>query len=244
MNLKGGTAKTTTAVNLAASLAEKNHKVLLIDFDPQAAASKWLDIERGQFLYDVLIHDMPLADGIQSTSIKGLDVIPSDATLSNAEKAITQEIGYETILRDRVKALPGGYDYILIDCPPSLGALCINALTAADAVLIPVEAHALALDSLSTVIRTIQVVRERLNPKLSIAGILAVRVDIRTILARDIINELKTRHPKHLLNTIIRINVRLAESPSHGLPITEYDTASTGAADYRALAVEILNQAR
>lgn len=244
LNQKGGSGKTTTAVNLAAALSEFKRRVLLIDFDPSAAASSWLgakDESRG--LLDVLLDSKPLAELVQPTAIKNVEIVPSSLSLAGAEKQVAGEIGAETLLKKKCAKLPDDrWDYLLIDCPPTLGLFTLNALSAASEVLIPVEAHVIALGGLVSLMQTVEVVRERLNPSLLVCGVLACRVDSRTNHARDVVDALKEKFGPLLFKTLIRENVRLAECPSFGKPVTVFANNSAGAEDYRALAREVLAQ--
>jgi chromosome partitioning protein len=244
LNQKGGSGKTTTAVNLAAALAESGRRVLLMDLDPAAAASSWLAVkENGKGILEALTAEKSLADLVQPTSCPGLEIIPSSLSLSGAEKALAGEIGVESLLRKKIAKLPQDrWDYLILDCPPSLGLLTINALSAALEVLIPVEAHIIALDGLVSLTQTAEVVKERLNPELAICGILACRMDQRTNHAREVVESLRQKFGSLLYKTKIRENVRLAECPSFGEPITRYASSSSGAEDYRSLAKELLGQ--
>ncbi|HEX4967765.1 MAG TPA: ParA family protein [Nitrospiraceae bacterium] len=242
-NQKGGSGKTTTAVNLAAALGEQDRHVLVLDLDPQASASSWLGVkDGGRGLLDVFTDGLALAGLIQPTSADGVDVIPSSTWLVGAEKALAGEVGAETILRRRLAALKGPWQYILIDCPPALGLLTVNALAAAQEVLVTVETHVMALSGLARLLETLEVVKERLNPDVKIAGILACRVNARTRHAQEVVEQLQKRFGSLLYHTLIRENVRLAECPSFGQPITLYDPRCNGATDYRQLATEVIRQ--
>ena len=244
-NQKGGSGKTTSAVNLAAALAEGKHQVLLVDLDPQASASTWLGVkDGGRGLLDLLTEGGKLIDLVRQTNAPGVDLIPSSSWLVGVEKALAGEVAAETILRSHLANLPVQWKYILLDCPPALSLLTVNALAAAREVLVTVEAHVMALHGLARLIQTVGVIRERLNPELEITGILPCRVDVRTRHAQDVMEELRTRFGKLVFKTVIRENVRLAECPSFGQPITQYAPESHGAEDYRALAREILAQER
>lgn len=245
-NQKGGSCKTTTAVNLAAALGEENRQTLLIDLDPQASASNWYGIkDAGQGLLEVFTDNGNIVNVICNTDIAGVSIVPSSSWLVGIEKALASEVGAETILRRKLdNLLKTDWDYILLDCPPALGILTINALTAVEEVLVPVEAHIMALQGLAQLIKTVDTVKERLNPKLTISGILACRVDSRTRHACEVVEQLRSRFGEKVYNSIIRENIRIAECPSFTQPITKYDSRSAGATDYRALAKEIIKQER
>lgn len=244
LNQKGGTSKTTTVINLGAALAEKKKRVLLIDLDPQQSASLWLRRHsEGKGLYSVFTENASIADIVMKTGIDGLDIIPSTPLLMSADKALSSEIGAEFILRDRLVGLKKSWDYCLIDCPPGLGVLALNALCAAHSVLVPVETSAMALQGLLQLTKTISQIQARLNPGLTIEGILPSRVDKRTRLSQDIIQELKTRLDGKLFPVSIRETVKLRECPSFGVPINVYDPKGAGAEDFRALAKELIKRA-
>lgn len=243
-NQKGGSGKTTTAVNLAAALGEKGRRVLVVDLDPQASASNWYGIrDAGRGLLDVFTDNGNLADLVHVTDAPGVEVVPSSAWLVGVEKALASEVGAETILRQNLARLPPGrWDYVLVDCPPTLGVLTVNALAAVRELVVPVEAHVMALAGLAQLIKTVEMVRERLNPALALSGIVACRVDRRTRHSLEVVRELRGRFGNVVYNVVIRENVRLAEAPSFGQPITKYDPRSAGAEDYRALAGEVIEQ--
>lgn len=246
VNQKGGSGKTTTAVNLAAALGEKRRRIVVVDLDPQASASNWYGVkDAGRGLLEVFTEGRNLAGLVQQTEAPGVSIIPSSAWLHGIEKALAGEVGAETILRKRTGDLAAGkWDYILIDCPPSLGILTVNALAAVEEVLVPVESHVMALSGLVQLLQTVDAVRERLHPPLHVAGIVACRVDARTRHAQDVVEQLRARFGKLVHRTVIRENVRLAEAPSFGVPITQYNPHSYGAEDYRALAGEVIKQER
>lgn len=242
MNHKGGSGKTTTTVNLAAALGEKARKTLVIDADPQASASTWLGLrDVGKELLELLTGDGKLVAEIRPTAAPFVWAIPCSTWLASAEKAMATVPKPEQALKRKLRKLDG-YAYVLIDCPPTMGILAVNALVAATEVLIPVEAHVLALAGLNHVLTTIEVVRQEMNPDLTIAGILACRVDRRTTHCSEVLEQMQARFPRLVCKTVIRENVKLAECPSYGKPITMYDKSSTGAEDYRALARELIKQ--
>lgn len=244
-NQKGGSGKTTTAVNLAAALGELRRRVLVIDLDPQASASDWFGVARdpaARGVLEVFTGNVHLADLVAHTDVPGVDLIPASAWLMGVEKATAGDVGIETLFRRALARLPATWDDVLIDCPPSLGFLAIAGLVGADDVLVPVEAHVMALSGLASLVQTVERVRERLNPALTISAILACRVDARTNLARDVLEQLRERFGPLVLQTVVRENVRLAEAPSFHQAITVYAPDSAGAEDYRAVARELVRR--
>lgn len=243
-NQKGGSGKTTTAVNLAATLAEAGKRVLVIDLDPQASASSWLgSTSPGRGLFEVFTGEGGLADLIQDSTAPGVQLVPASPWMVGVDRALAGEVGAELIFRKSLRALPQDrWDLVLLDCAPSLGLLAVSALAACQAVLVPVEARVMALAGLAALVQTLDRVRERLNPGLEMAGIVPCRVDSRTRLSTDVVASLRERFGDQVFQTAIRENVRLAEAPSFHKPITLYDPKSVGAADYRALARELLDR--
>lgn len=245
VNQKGGTGKTTTAVNLGASLAEKGRRVLLIDLDPQYSATTWIsthEVREGVFGLFLDPEESSLADIVQPTGTENLWLAGASDHLVGAEKVLATTPGAETILGEKITGLgEGRFDYLLIDCGPTLSVLTVNALTAARELLVPVECHVMGLQGLAQLLRTVERVRKRLNPDLLITGILACRLDQRTNHGPEVVAKLRARFPE-TYRTAIRENVRLAECPSMRKPITTYAPVSTGAKDYRALAEELIVQ--
>lgn len=243
LNQKGGSGKTTTAVNLAATLVEAGQRVLLIDLDPQGSASLWYGHkEKGKALFEILTEDLTVERAIEKTGIDGLSLIASSSILSGVEKALANEVACESILKNKFQQMKEKpWDFILIDCPPTLGVLSLNALTFANEVLIPVEAHVMALHGLVQLLKTINVVKQRLNLSLEIAGILPCRVDMRTKHSQEVLKQLNSRFEGKVYKSVIRENIRLAEAPLHLKPINHYDANCNGSHDYRKLAQEILN---
>lgn len=242
---KGGSGKTTTAVNLAAALGELDRHVLVVDLDSQASASSWLGVrDGGRGLFDLFTGNGNLLDLVHVSDVPNVSVIPSSEWLVGVEKALSSEVGAETILRGHIDALPKRWDYIILDGPPSLGALAVNALAAASEVLVPVAAQFLALSGLSQLLKTVDVVKDRLNPRLRVTGILACIVDARTRLSLDVVEELRRKFGDLVFRTVIRENTRLGEAPSFHKPINLYAPRSAGAEDYHHLAAEVITQER
>ena len=243
-NQKGGSGKTTTCVNLAAALGDQGRRILVLDLDPQHSATAWLgvrNVDKG--IFSVFTDNGNLSDVCTPTDFAGVTLAPASTWLVGIERALAGEVGAETLLRRALSGLdPGAWDYVLMDCPPTLGLLTINALTAAGELIVPIEAHVMALHGLAQLLQTVDVVQQRLNAKLVITGMLACRVDHRTRHAQEVVEELRGRFGNVVYNVVIRENVRLAECPSFSQPITVYAPTSAGAQDYRALAQEVMRQ--
>lgn len=244
-NQKGGVGKTTTAINLSACLAEKGQKVLAIDMDPQGNMTSGLGIDKDEVeknIYDLMIGQAGVDEVLQKEAIENLDVIPTSIDLSAAEIELIGVDDKEFIIRNAVQPIKDDYDYIIIDCPPSLSMLTINAMTTADSVLVPIQCEFYALEGLSQLIYTIDLVKDRLNPNLKMDGVVFTMYDARTNLSLQVIENVRENLNQKIYNTIIPRSVRLAEAPSYGLPINIYDRKSTGAKAYRALAEEIIEK--
>jgi chromosome partitioning protein len=241
-NQKGGVGKTTTVINLAAFLALSGTRTLVIDLDPQGNATSGLGVDRRtveRSSYDLLVDRAPLSELVMGTPVEGLDLLPSSPSLSGAEVELVGLAGREQRLSASLAELNGRYERVLIDCPPSLGLLTVNALTAADGVLIPIQTEYYALEALSQLVNTIRRVREGLNPRLEIEGVLLTMYDARTNLSSQVASEVRRHMNGSVYDTIVPRSVRLSEAPSHGLPIALYDPSSRGATAYRELAGEV-----
>ncbi len=241
-NQKGGVGKTTTAVNLSTILAKKGKKVMLIDADPQGNASSGLGLEKEveNSLYDVLINDVDIAETLQDSCMKTLKVCPSNMDLAGAEVELVSQMSREQRLKEKVDSIKDKFDYIIIDCPPSLGLITLNAFTASDSVLIPVQCEYYALEGLGQLLNTINLVKKHLNKNLEIEGAVLTMYDMRTNLSNQVVKEVKRYFEDRVYKTVIPRNIKLSEAPSYGLPITLYDAKSKGARAYEKLAREVL----
>ena len=241
-NQKGGVGKTTTAINLSACLAESGQKVLVIDMDPQGNTTSGLGEEIGgdHTVYEILLGEEKISDCICHTQVANLDLVPSNVNLSGAEIELIGIPDKEYLLQKQVETISDRYDFILIDCPPALSMLTVNALTTATSVLVPIQCEYYALEGLSQLMYTIDLVRERLNPVLSVEGVVFTMYDARTNLSLQVVENVKDHLKQKIYKTIIPRNVRLAEAPSYGMPITLYDSRSAGAESYRKLAKEVM----
>ncbi len=243
-NQKGGVGKTTTAVNLAACLAKEGRKVLLIDSDPQGNATSGLGFDKRDVkkcIYDALINEVPMADTLKHTAYENLDVIPATIQLAGAEIELVSLMNREGRLKNALERIKHDFDYVIIDCPPSLGLLTINALTAASSVMIPVQCEFYALEGITMLMNTIQLVQRNLNPALKLEGVVMTMFDSRTNLAQDVVEEVKKYFKTKMYKTIVPRNVRLSEAPSHGMPVIDYDSKSKGAQVYMELAQEVID---
>jgi chromosome partitioning protein len=244
-NQKGGVGKTTTAINLSACLAEKGKRVLVIDMDPQGNATSGLGIDKEKVehtSYEILLGQSTIWEAMESSVCEGLTVIPSERGLAGAEIELIGTEDREYILKKQVDKVRDNYDFIIIDCPPSLNTLTVNAMTTADTVLVPIQCEYYALEGLSELLYTIELVKERLNEKLEIEGVVFTMYDARTCLSLQVVENVKENLHQNIYKTIIPRNIRLAEAPSYGQPINMYDSKSAGAEGYRSLAEEVIER--
>ena len=242
-NQKGGTGKTTTTINLASALAVLEKKILIVDMDPQGNATSGVGINKNEIkesLYDVLIHRISISQGLVKTSFNNLDIIPCNINLTGAEIELVGVLSRETRLKKALDSIKDAYDFVFIDSPPSLGLLTLNALVAADSILVPIQCEFYALEGVSQLLNTIALVKEGLNPELHVEGVLMTMADFRTNLTNEVINEIKNYFKEKVYKSIIPRNIRLSEAPSFGKPINFYDPNSAGSLKYKELAEEFL----
>ena len=244
-NQKGGVGKTTTAINLAAALGEASQKVLVVDFDPQGNATSGLvsELPDGQpTVYDLICKEAKAKACIMTEVAEGVDLLPADINLSGAEVELLESDEQRTALKEAIKSIKGAYDYVFIDCPPSIGILTVNGLSAADSAIIPVQCEYFALEGLNQVLNTIELVKQKLNSKLKVEGVVFTMYDSRTKLSEEVVASVRENLDEYIFENTIPRNIRLAEAPSYGEPITSYDSNSKGAESYRLLAAELMNR--
>ena len=244
-NQKGGVGKTTTAINLSACLAEAGKKVLVIDMDPQGNTTSGLGIDKDSAentIYEVILREIGIKEAIVKEAFENLDIIPSNVNLAGAEIELIGVEDREYVLKNSLAQIKNKYDFIILDCPPSLSMLTVNAMTASNTVIVPIQCEYYALEGLTQLIHTINLVKKKLNPKLELEGVVFTMYDSRTNLSLQVVENVKDNLKQPLYKTIIPRNIRLAEAPSHGLPINIYDSKSSGAESYRLLAEEVIHR--
>lgn len=243
INQKGGVGKSTSVVNLSACLGENKKKILVVDFDPQGNTTSGYGIDKEELehdVYDVILHDYPIEETIRETCVQNVFIVPATIQLATAEIELVSAMARESVLKEALNGIKDEFDYVFIDCPPSLGLLTINALVAADSLLIPIQCEYYALEGVAKLLESMQMVKRRMNPDLEIFGVVMTMYDSRTTLSKQVVDEVQSYFGKKMFKTIIPRNVKLSEAPSHGLPVIKYARVSKGALAYGKLAREVV----